>query len=80
MSFDRSWDEYKNGFGDPAGEFWAGNDLLYHFTKRGTTQLRLDMESFGGINSYAVYSNFSIDNEMYKYALYLGDYTGDTGN
>ncbi|KAG7225821.1 hypothetical protein INR49_014342 [Caranx melampygus] len=37
-SFDRSWVEYKHGFGDlysPDGEFWLGNDALHQLTSQG---------------------------------------------
>lgn len=29
--FDRTWMEYKNGFGDLTSEFWFGTCLIYHF-------------------------------------------------
>lgn len=36
VEFYRSWDEYKEGFGDvEGGEFWLGNDHIYHLTNQG---------------------------------------------
>lgn len=29
MNFTRSWDEYREGFGDLDGEFWWGNEFIY---------------------------------------------------
>lgn len=28
VDFYRGWDAYKNGFGDPAGEYWLGIDHI----------------------------------------------------
>uniref|UniRef100_A0A3Q4N399 Fibrinogen-like protein 1 n=1 Tax=Neolamprologus brichardi TaxID=32507 RepID=A0A3Q4N399_NEOBR len=55
-SFDRSWVEYKHGFGDlfsPAGEFWLGNEPLHHLTSQGNYDLRINMEDFEGNERYA---------------------------
>ena len=30
---DKTWEEYKNGFGTPKGEFWLGNDFLNEILK-----------------------------------------------
>ena len=38
-NFDRSWDEYKMGFGDVKNEFWIGNENLHLFTKQGSSQI-----------------------------------------
>ena len=32
MSLNRTWDEYKKGFGDLNGEFWLGLEKLYRIT------------------------------------------------
>uniref|UniRef100_A0A3Q1FYX3 Si:ch211-203k16.3 n=1 Tax=Acanthochromis polyacanthus TaxID=80966 RepID=A0A3Q1FYX3_9TELE len=35
VSFDRSWREYKDGFGDLHSEFWLGNDHIHDMTTQG---------------------------------------------
>ena len=44
LNFYRDWAEYKAGFGDPAGEFWLGNDKLHELTKDGDYRLRIELE------------------------------------
>ena len=34
MSFNRTWDEYKNGFSDLNGEFWLCLEKLYRITNQ----------------------------------------------
>ena len=33
LSFDRSWSEYKQGFGNVESEFWLGNEKLHQITR-----------------------------------------------
>uniref|UniRef100_A0A3B4TMI4 Fibrinogen-like protein 1 n=1 Tax=Seriola dumerili TaxID=41447 RepID=A0A3B4TMI4_SERDU len=85
-SFDRSWVEYKHGFGDlhsPDGEFWLGNDPLHYLTSQGNYDLRINMEDFEGNQRYAEYKNFKVDDEKVKqthYQLHLEEFTGNAGD
>jgi len=44
-AFNRSWAEYKVGFGDSRGNYWLGNDLLSQLTLTGRYKLRVDIQS-----------------------------------
>ena len=74
--FNRSWDEYKQGFGDAGGEYWLGNEYLHHLTNSRAYKLRFDLEDWNGNTAYAEYSSFVIEPESDNYRLRLGDYSG----
>ncbi|KAL0964910.1 hypothetical protein UPYG_G00274270 [Umbra pygmaea] len=60
VNFFRGWEEYKNGFGHAAGEYWLGLETIYLLTLKKSYELRVDMEDFDGQKAYASYSSFSI--------------------
>ncbi|KAH3750994.1 fibroleukin-like [Dreissena polymorpha] len=80
VDFDRSWEEYKNGFGNLTGDFWLGNEYIYHMTKYQSRQLRIDMETFEGKKVYAMYNEFGVSSEEGKYRLKADMYSGDAGD
>src|SRR5688572_28661663 len=43
VSFDRTWNEYRNGFGDLEKEFWLGNEVMYQMTRGGTYKLVVEV-------------------------------------
>ncbi|XP_053572507.1 fibroleukin [Bombina bombina] len=80
INFNRTWDEYKNGFGNLSGEFWLGNDKLHLLTKSSDMILRIEMEDFKGIREYAKYDQFYVANEYLKYRLSVSGYSGTAGD
>ncbi|XP_056307275.1 fibrinogen alpha chain [Danio aesculapii] len=79
-SFNRTWDEYKNGFGKLIGEFWLGNDKIHLLTKAKNMSLRIEIEDFEGIREYAQYDHFYVANESQQYRLSIDGYSGTAGN
>lgn len=47
-NFNRDWDDYKSGFGDPDREFWLGNENIYMLTNAEDYSLRVELEDFEG--------------------------------
>lgn len=47
-NFNRDWNDYKNGFGDPSKEFWLGNENIYMLTNNEEYILRVELEDFEG--------------------------------
>ncbi|XP_059918110.1 fibrinogen-like protein 1 isoform X2 [Gadus macrocephalus] len=80
--FNRSWTEYKNGFGDKsgAGEFWFGNENLHYLTDQGNYSVRIILGDFEGSQSYAEYNNFRLGPEQSDYRLSFGAYSGTAGD
>ncbi|XP_067947222.1 fibroleukin-like [Watersipora subatra] len=68
ISFDRSWNDYKNGFGDIRDEHWLGNDKIHEITK--TSQiLNIHLEADGKKPAFGTWQRFYISDESSKYRL-----------
>ena len=79
VDFYRNWADYQNGFGDLNGEFWLGLDKIHRLTE--TAQLlRIDLQDFDGNRRYDKYTLFTIANGDMKYALTVGQHSGDAGD
>ncbi len=76
VDFFRYWKDYKNGFGDPTGEYWLGLDKINRLTNSGTKVIRFDLGDTTGVTKYAEYSFFAVASENVKYKLSLGTYSG----
>jgi len=79
-NFNRDWDDYKSGFGDPDREFWLGNENIYMLTNAEDYSLRVELEDFEGNKRYAEYSSFKLYSEREQYKLEIGGYTGNAGD
>ncbi|ALC39647.1 maker510 [Drosophila busckii] len=80
VHFNRSWHEYRKGFGNLRAEFWLGLEKLHRITNYQPHELYIHMEDFRNQTRYARYSNFSIGTEQQSYELTLGEYAGTAGN
>ncbi|XP_062572624.1 ficolin-1-like [Saccostrea cucullata] len=61
MTFNRTWTEYKNGFGSPAQNVWIEN----------TSSLYASITLQNGTTLYEMYNGFSVSDEAGKYQLFL---------
>ncbi|XP_042326110.1 fibrinogen alpha chain [Sceloporus undulatus] len=82
LNFNRTWEDYKKGFGNVdgkgQGEFWLGNENLYLLTQKDTV-LRVEVEDWDGNEAYAEY-NIHIGSESESYRLSVSDYEGTAGD
>ncbi|XP_069461766.1 fibrinogen-like protein 1 [Ambystoma mexicanum] len=76
VNFNRTWKEYREGFGDLNGEFWLGNERIHKITSQGDYSLRIDLEDWSNKHKHAFYQRFSIENEANHYRLNVDGFSG----
>ncbi len=75
-SFNRSWLDYKLGFGSLDDEFWFGNEFIHKLTSDDDMELHIIMEDKDGKINWVQYSEFKMKSESEGYGLIIGGYTG----
>ncbi|XP_014059402.1 angiopoietin-related protein 2 [Salmo salar] len=80
VNFFRTWEQYKQGFGNLDGEYWLGLEHLYWLTKQAHYKLRVAMEDWQGRQVFAEYDSFRLEPESDWYRLRLGEYQGNAGD
>lgn len=83
VSFNRSWAEYRDGFGsvdaNGRGDFWLGNQNLHLLTSQGETMLKVELEDWEGQVASAEYI-VRVGSEEEGYSLHASQYVGDAGD
>lgn len=81
VSFNRTWAEYRSGFGElDGGEFWLGNNMIHLLTRDRDMVLRVQLEDFDGVTEHAQYEQFRVASERLRYRLTVGGYSGNAGD
>ncbi|XP_035664243.1 fibrinogen-like protein 1 [Branchiostoma floridae] len=84
VPFNRTWEEYKLGFGNLSGEYWLGNDNIHLLTSQTDYTLRVDLVDYSGFDlyntAYEEYSSFRVSSESDQYRLHISGYSGTAGN
>uniref|UniRef100_A0A8C8RSM4 Fibrinogen alpha chain n=1 Tax=Pelusios castaneus TaxID=367368 RepID=A0A8C8RSM4_9SAUR len=82
VNFNRTWQDYKKGFGTldgkGKGEFWLGNENIHLLTQKDTV-LRVELEDWAGNEAYAEY-NIHVGSEAEGYVLSVSAYEGTAGD
>ncbi|KAM4633428.1 angiopoietin-related protein 7 [Polymixia lowei] len=76
VSFDRTWRDYRDGFGDLHSEFWLGNDHIHDLSSQGEYSLRIDLEDWSNKHKHALYQSFSVEDEDHQYRLHVSGFSG----
>ncbi|KAM6927817.1 fibroleukin [Xenentodon cancila] len=80
VDFNRTWQEYRDGFGSLQGEHWLGNAVLHALTSTSQHQLRIELEDWHQQKRQATYNNFKVASEAQRYRLTAREYFGNAGN
>ncbi|XP_054462596.1 angiopoietin-2-like [Anoplopoma fimbria] len=76
VSFNRGWSEYRDGFGEPRGEHWLGNQQLHLLSDQSHYSLRIDLHDWSHAHRHALYHSFRIENEENHYRLHVSGFSG----
>lgn len=83
LSFNRSWAEYRSGFGSVdaqgKGDYWLGNQNLHLLTNQGENILKVELEDWEGGAASAEYT-VRVGTEEDGYPLHVSAYSGDAGD
>jgi len=74
LNFIRNWEDYKRGFGNGNGEYWAGLECLHQITTSRRYGLIAEFSDFNDTVYRAIYSNFRIGPESDNYRLLVNGY------
>ncbi|XP_062585786.1 fibroleukin-like [Saccostrea cucullata] len=72
VGFNRTWEEYKKGFGNVTDSYWIGNDVIHQLTKGKNSSLYVSITLRNGTTLYERYHQFSVSDESDNYRLFLG--------
>ncbi|KAF2356665.1 Fibrinogen alpha/beta/gamma chain C-terminal globular domain, partial [Trinorchestia longiramus] len=75
-SFNRTWLDYKDGFGHHTREYWIGNDVLHALTSasREPWEALILLKDFKGQRATAAYGEFRVSDESTGYRLHADKY------
>ncbi|XP_071545331.1 uncharacterized protein [Panulirus ornatus] len=77
-SFNRTWSEYRAGFGMPGeGEWWYGLSSLHALTYRQPYEVHFLMHDIERGLFQALYSTFRVEDEAKNYRLIVDGYSGN---
>ncbi|GAB0100725.1 hypothetical protein DMENIID0001_168100 [Sergentomyia squamirostris] len=80
VDFNKSWEEYAEGFGSPFSEFWIGNEALHRLTADNCSSLRLKMADIYDNMWHAEYSHFHIDTKENGFRLTVAGFSGNASD
>ncbi|XP_055365211.1 angiopoietin-4 isoform X2 [Betta splendens] len=67
VDFQRSWREYRTGFGDVSGEHWLGNEALHLLSSQDQYSLRVELLDWEGNQAHSQYDRFTLGSEQQQY-------------
>jgi len=78
LSFNKTWSEYRNGFGSLPGNYWMGlENVRAVISLAQTFHLRVEVQLESRSWYSAEYDSFSLGSETASYPLSISGYSGD---
>ena len=78
VDFNRTWQEYEDGFGKLTGEFWYGLKALHCLTGQGGWEMRMTIGIYTNTDIVLQYEEFEVASAEDKYRLTVGGFQGTT--
>lgn len=80
IEFNRKFNEYVNGFGNPASEYWLGLEAMHLLTADNCSSMRIDMVDIYGAAWYAEYGTFYVGSSDTGYVLEVSGFQGNASD
>ncbi|KAK3105872.1 hypothetical protein FSP39_007547 [Pinctada imbricata] len=80
FNFNRTWEDYKRGFGNVSGDYWIGNDIIHKITKHRPSELYFKIHFIRKPEwIWDKYKNVTVQSEGQNYRLSFDEdsYTGN---
>nr|CAB3245586.1 ficolin-2-like [Phallusia mammillata] len=74
VDFNKTWTEYKQGFGSTSNEFWLGLEAIHRVTKTKPCRIRFNLTDYASKFVQATYNDFRIGPETDNYRLNISGY------
>lgn len=82
QSFEKKWNEFRDGFGSIRADFWMGLEKMHRITREGSYELMVIVRSFEGEEKRSTYKGFKIASKSEQYRLdfdkFIGGDAGDS--
>ncbi|XP_050360543.1 protein scabrous [Nymphalis io] len=80
VDFNRKFNEYVRGFGEPNSEYWIGLESMHQLTSDNCSSMRIDMTDIYGSWWYAEYEYFVVGSADTGYVLDIGGFKGNASD
>ena len=78
VDFYRDWAEYRNGFGNPATDYYLGNELIHQLTYGRQIKIAIIGQDFNDELRVLYFDGFYIENEQSGYKIHAGAFSTDS--
>ncbi|XP_041373593.1 uncharacterized protein LOC121386672 [Gigantopelta aegis] len=77
LNFNKTWNEYRDGFGEIDSDYWLGNNDIHRITQQGQYELQIDLETNTAERKHVTYDTFYVASEKSNFELKVIGFHGD---